>query len=135
MQYFKLLITVSLLALGLNHFNQFSRAGNQGFVPVSMPLEAAQNPGKVLIYGLSAQECNRRYGPAVQQIVNQLESRKIPYQVTLSIHYSPASAQTNFAQLEQATNGDMPMVFVNGKVKVKPTGEEIAAEYRKMTGR
>ena len=104
----------------------------RGFVELEMPQGAKIN--EVLI--VAAQNCPRDGAVRADRLAREMAERNIRYRRSSSVTFSvPQDADTDvFVRRNNAImNGEVPIVFVNGKVKSNPGIDEVLAEYAEAT--
>jgi hypothetical protein len=104
----------------------------RGFIEFEMPQGAINN--EVLI--VAAQNCPRDGAVRADRLAREMAERDIRYRRSSSVSFSvPQDADTDlFVRRNNAImNGDVPIVFVNGKVKSNPGLDEVIAEYAEAT--
>ncbi len=104
----------------------------RGFIEFEMP-EGARN-NEVLI--VAAQNCPREGAVRADRLAREMAERNIRYRRSSSVSFSvPQDADTDtFVRRNNAImNGEVPIVFVNGKVKSNPGVDEVIAEYATAT--
>ncbi|HET7063513.1 MAG TPA: hypothetical protein VFI49_04490 [Rudaea sp.] len=104
----------------------------RGFIEFKMP-EGARND-EVLI--VAAQNCPREGAVRADQLAREMAERNVRYRRSSNVSFSvPQDADTDmFMRRNNAImNGEVPIVFVNGKVKSNPGLDEVVAEYAEAT--
>lgn len=99
-----------------------------GFVALPAAADMAGLPA-VLVF--APQNCPREAGQRADSLVADLGRSGIP--VSRSDHLSLSLDGGNPAAVERLSavmNGEIPIVFVNGRAKANPTPMEVVAEYR-----
>lgn len=125
----KTLILVGLMAWGgyclkdRMHTASGAFASRQGFVEVPW-IEGAQRDQALLI-GPPCADKQREMNATIAA----LGAEGIPARSTSSVRFAELD-QDKIAASRDVFDGDVPIVFINGKAKCKPTTQEIIAEYR-----
>jgi hypothetical protein len=123
----KTLILVGLLAWGgyfLKHrMHPEASASAQGFVEVPW-IDGAQR-GQVLLIGPPCADKQREMNATIASLAGE----GIPARSTSSFRFANSTTK-KIAASRDVFEGDVPIVFINGKAKSKPTTQEIIAEYR-----
>ena len=104
----------------------------RGFIEFEMP-QGAKND-EVLI--VAARNCPREGAVRADRLAREMAEHNIRYRRSSSVNFSvPANADVDvFVRRNNAImNGDVPIVFVNGKVKSNPGLDEVIAEYAEAT--
>jgi hypothetical protein len=105
---------------------------DRGFVEFTMPQGAKNN--EVLI--VAAQNCPKDGAVRADRLAREMAERNIRYRRSSGVSFSvPQNADVDtFVRRNNAImNGEVPIVFVNGKVKSNPGLEEVIAEYAEAT--
>ena len=125
----KTLILVGLLAWGGYSLQSKMRPGSgasasrQGFVEVPW-IEGAQRD-QVLIFGPPCADKQREMNAKIASLAAQ----GIPARSTSSFRFADLEPG-KIAACRDVFEGEVPIVFINGKAKSRPTTQEIIAEFR-----
>jgi len=104
----------------------------RGFIEFEMPQGARNN--EVLI--VAAQNCPKDGAVRADRLAREMAERNIRYRRSSGVSFSvPQNADVDtFVRRNNAImNGEVPIVFVNGKVKSNPGLDEVIAEYAQAT--
>jgi len=104
----------------------------RGFIEFEMPQGARNN--EVLI--VAAQNCPKDGAVRADRLAREMAERNIRYRRSSGVSFSvPQNADVDtFVRRNNAImNGEVPIVFVNGRVKSNPDLEEVVAEYAEAT--
>jgi hypothetical protein len=107
-------------------------ADERGFVEFAMP-EGAKN-NEVLI--VAAQNCPHEGAVRADDLVREMAERNVRYRRSSHVSFSmpPDADVDSFSRRSNAImNGEVPIVFVNGRVKSNPGLDEVIAEYAEAT--
>ena len=105
---------------------------SRGFIEFEMPQGAMNN--EVLI--VAAQNCPQEGAVRADRLAREMAERNIRYRRSSGVSFSvPQDADVEeFVRRNNAImNGEVPIVFVNGKVKSNPGLDEVIAEYAQAT--
>jgi hypothetical protein len=101
-----------------------------GFITLVPP--DGTSPAKVLI--VAAQNCPKEGARRAENLAQQLAALTIPHSRLSRVAFTPPADDPSFAgRLNTIMNSEVPLVFVNGKVKSNPDLEEVVAEYEAMS--
>jgi hypothetical protein len=130
---------VAIAWLGWNQHNAHVEAraiaaltDDRGFIEFGMPEGATNN--EVLI--VAAQNCPKDGAVRADRLAREMAERNIRYRRSSSVSFSvPQDADVDaFVRRNNAImNSEVPIVFVNGKVKSNPGLDEVIAEYAEAT--
>ena len=104
----------------------------RGFIEFGMPQGAKNN--EVLI--VAAQNCPKEGAVRADRLAREMAERNIRYRRSSGVSFSvPQNADVDsFVRRNNAImNGEVPIVFVNGRVKSNPGLDEVIAEYAEAT--
>jgi len=96
-----------------------------GFVALPTPTNA--NAAQVVVF--APDNCPLEAGQRADALVQQLASRNIPYLRSSNASFSAVPDATTMERLNTVMNGEVPIVFINGRGKANPTVQEVIAEY------
>ena len=100
----------------------------RGFIEFEMPQEAKND--EVLI--VAAQNCPKEGAVRADRLAREMAERNIRYRRSSGVSFSvpqDADVDTFVRRNNAIMNGEVPIVFVNGKVKSNPGLDEVIAEY------
>ncbi len=135
----KVLIALALAALawlGWQRHNEHLEAAaiaaitdSRGFITLAPP--DGTSSAKVLI--VAAQNCPKEGTRRAENLAQQLAAMAIPHSRLSRVAFTPPAGDPSFAdRLNLIMNSEVPIVFVNGKVKSNPDIDEVVAEYEAM---
>jgi len=104
----------------------------RGFIEFQMPQGAKNN--EVLI--VAAQNCPRDGAVRADRLAHDMAERNIRYRRASGVSFSvpqDGDVDTFVRRNNVIMNGEVPIVFVNGKVKSNPDLDEVIAEYAQAT--
>jgi hypothetical protein len=137
MSVLKVLVVAAIVAGGYYAYTKNQRhaaAGESAEAVVSangfVLLPAVNDQGSgVLVF--AAQGCPLEDAARADQLAADLKSSGIPVRRTNDIGFTMTSPDPGAVQRMQVVmNGQLPIVFVNGRGKANPTLSEVLAEYR-----
>jgi len=95
---------------------------------VAMPAMAGSDPKQVVVF--APENCPSEKAQQADDLAQQLASRNIPSVRSHDVSFSSSDMDPAIGvRLNSVMNGELPIVFVNGRGKANPTLEEIIAEY------
>jgi hypothetical protein len=103
-------------------------ASDNGFVRLP-PLGSGSTRAVVI---LAAENCPEEGARRADDLAQELDNRSIPYVRAQDAHFDLPGGDQGQEQVERINsimNGDLPIVFVNGRAKANPTLEEVISEY------
>ncbi len=100
---------------------------DRGFIEFDPP--DGGKPDNVII--VAAQNCPHEAAQRADELAREMASRHVSHVRTSSVVFTPPP---NFddkyiARHDRVMNGELPLVFVNGRVKSNPDLDEVLAEY------
>jgi hypothetical protein len=104
----------------------------RGFIEFEIPQGARNN--EVLI--VAAQNCPKDGAVRADRLAREMAERNIRYRRSSSVSFSvpqDADVDTFVRRNNAIMNSEVPIVFVNGKVKSNPGLDEVIAEYAQAT--
>ena len=104
----------------------------RGFIEFEMPQGAKNN--EVLI--VAAQNCPKEGAVRADRLAREMAERNIRYRRSSGVSFSvpqDADVDTFVRRNNAIMNGEVPIVFVNGRVKSNPGLDEVIAEYAAAT--
>ncbi len=124
------LLLVMLAALFLFQYWQANRPvtgpSPNGFV--ALPTLAGNNPGRVVVF--APENCPSEAAARADSMAHQLASRNIPALRSHDVSFTSSDPDPAIGiRLNAVMNGELPIVFVNGRGKANPTLDEVIAEY------
>lgn len=97
-----------------------------GFVMV--PPMAGGDPKQVVVF--APENCPSEKAQQADDMARQLASRNIPTLRSHDVTFTTSDLDPKIGvRLNSVMNGELPIVFVNGRGKPNPTLEEVLAEY------
>jgi len=103
----------------------------RGFLELAPPTGFSTN--QVLI--VAAQNCPREGAVRADKLAREMAEQGIPYVRSSSIAFTPpdpADIDRFVERHNKVMNSEVPIVFVNGKVKSNPSLDEVIAEYQSV---
>ena len=95
---------------------------------VALPTLANSSPKQVVVF--APENCPSEKAQQADDFARQLASRNIPSVRTHDVSFSSSDPDPAIGiRLNSVMNGELPIVFVNGKGKANPTLQEVIAEY------
>ena len=95
---------------------------------VAMPAMAGSDPKQVVVF--APENCPSEKAQAADDLAQQLTSRNIPTVRSHDVSFSSSDMDPAIGvRLNSVMNGELPIVFVNGRGKANPTLEEVIAEF------
>jgi hypothetical protein len=95
---------------------------------VALPTLAGGSPGQVVVF--APENCPSEKAQQADDLARQLASRNIPSVRSHDVSFSSSDPDpATGVRLNSVMNGELPIVFVNGKGKANPSLEEVIAEY------
>jgi hypothetical protein len=95
---------------------------------IALPTLADSNPRQVVVF--APENCPSKAAARADAMAHQLASRNIPSVRSHDVSFSSSDPDPAIgARLNAVMNGELPIVFVNGKGKANPTLEEVISEY------
>jgi len=104
----------------------------RGFLEFAPPTGFSTN--QVLI--VAAQNCPREGAVRADKLAREMAEQGIPFVRSSSVAFSPPDASDIDRYVERhnkVMNGEVPIVFVNGKVKSNPGLDDVIAEYQSVS--
>jgi len=97
-----------------------------GFAALASPEGA--NPRKVWI--VAAVNCPKEGARRADELAQRLAERSIAFDRRSNVSFSlTEDDQDIYGQIEKIMNSEVPIVFVNGRMKSNPDFDEVVAEY------
>ena len=97
-----------------------------GFVALAQPEGA--DPKKVWI--VAAMNCPKDGARRADEMAQQLADRNIAFDRRSGVSFSLTEENPAlYARIETVMNAEMPIIFVNGRMKANPELDEVVAEY------
>jgi hypothetical protein len=95
---------------------------------VALPTLAGSSPGQVVVF--APENCPSEAATRADSMARQLASRNIPSLRSHDVSFSSSDPDPAIGErLNSVMNGELPIVFVNGKGKANPTLDQVIAEY------
>lgn len=130
------LIVVVCLAYGGYHFWQQQKidkqihaaTNNNGFVELPA-FPDGQDAGTV--YVVAAENCPHEEAQRADRLATELSNQNISVQRTHRVGFSTLREASQAERVNTVMNGELPIVFINGRAKSNPTLDEVVKEYRR----
>lgn len=134
MSWVKIVLVVAVAAGGYHYWKnekasapQAAAAGSSGF----MALPGDSGPLSKGVHVIAAENCPEDAAQRADRLAEQLAKAGLPVQRGHQVSFSLNNADAGAAQrITSVMNGELPIVFVHGKVKSNPSLDEVLAEYR-----
>jgi hypothetical protein len=134
MGWVKIVLVVAVAAGGYHYWKkeeasapQAAAAGSSGF----MALPGDSGPLSKGVHVIAAENCPEDAAQRADRLAEQLAKAGLPVQRGHQVSFSLGNADAGAAQrITSVMNGELPIVFVHGKVKSNPSLDEVLAEYR-----
>ena len=137
MNLFKLLLVVAVAGGGYHYWKTHSVAldlaaatSESGFV--SIPVPDGMSPHGVVVF--APENCPSDAAQRAYALVSDLGSRGVPVTRADAASFDNLPDAATAERIQTVMNGQVPIVFVNGKAKANPSLEEVVAEYRRKSG-
>lgn len=129
MKVVKLLLLLVISGLAFQYWSTHqSTSGPSANGFLALPTLANSNPGQVVVF--APENCPSEAVARAGSMAHQLASRNIPSLRSHDVSFSSSDPDPAIgARLNSVMNGELPIVFVNGKGKANPTLDEVLAEY------
>lgn len=96
---------------------------------VMMPPMTGADPGQVVVF--APENCPSEKAQQADDLTRELVSRNIPAVRSHDVTFSASDPDPKVGvRLNSVMNGELPIVFVNGRGKANPTIGEVVDEYR-----
>lgn len=96
---------------------------------VSIPIPDGLPQSGIVIF--APKNCPSDAAQRAERLTGYLEERGIGFMRSQSANYNNLTSQEEVQRVMAVMNGDIPIVYVNGRAKANPTPEEVEAEYRR----
>jgi hypothetical protein len=98
-----------------------------GFVDLAQPQGA--DPKKVWV--IAAVNCPKEGARRADELARDLDLREIAFERRSNVNFSfDVDNPDLFRRINDMMNGEVPIVFVNGRIKANPELEDVIAEYK-----
>jgi hypothetical protein len=95
---------------------------------VALPTMAGGSPGQVVVF--APENCPSEAAARADSMARQLASRNIPSLRSHDVSFTATDPDPAIGErLNSVMNGELPIVFVNGRGKANPTLDQVIAEY------
>lgn len=101
-----------------------------GFVPVPMP--DGMSPHGVVVF--APENCPSDAAQRAYALISDLGGRGVPVVRANEANFNDLPDADTQQRVLSVMNGQIPIVFVNGKAKANPGLEEVVSEYRRGKG-
>ena len=103
-----------------------------GFIEFDPPDGGERN--SVII--VAAQNCPHEAAQRADELAREMAIRNVSHLRTSSITFTPPPNfdERYIARHDRVMNGELPLVFVNGRVKSNPDLDDVLAEYEQAQG-
>ncbi len=137
MSFIKLLLIVGMLGTAYHywkkppqsipvHATAARNSSDSGFV--TLPVNDA--PANTVIV-VAAENCPREDSQRAERLTADLKSRGIPVMRSHNIGFTLNSPDSAIPErINSVMNGQLPIVFINGRAKPNPSLEEVIAEFK-----
>lgn len=98
-----------------------------GFISIPVPDEMSSSG--VVIF--APRDCPSEAAHRAERLASFLKERGIGFTRLQSASYNSLTSKEEAQRVMAVMNGDIPIVYVNGRAKANPTPEEVEAEYRR----
>lgn len=98
-----------------------------GFVPVPMP--DGMSPHGVVVF--APENCPSDAAQRAYALVSDLGSRGVPVMRASAASFDNLPDAATAERVRTVMEGQIPVVFVNGKAKANPSVQDVLAEYRR----
>ena len=130
MKIIKLMLVLVVAWFGFQYWQTHQTA--TGPIPngfLALPTLTDADPKKVVVF--APENCPSEKARQADDLARQLASRNIPSIRSHDVSFTSTDPDPAIgARLNAVMNGELPIVFVNGRGKANPALEEILAEYR-----
>ena len=96
---------------------------------VSIPMPDGMNPHGVVVF--APENCPSDAAQRAYALVSDLGGRGMPVSRADSASFGDLPDAATAERIRAVMNGEVPIVFVNGKAKANPSLDEVVAEYRR----
>ena len=130
MKIIKLLLLLIVAGLAFQYWSTHQpKTGPSANGFVTLPMLVGGAPGQVVVF--APENCPSEKARQADDLARQLASRNIPSVRSHDVSFTSTDPDPAIgARLNAVMNGELPIVFVNGRGKANPTFEEVLAEYR-----
>jgi len=129
MNVIKLVLMLIVAGLAVQYWQENRTATGpsvNGFL--ALPTLVNSSSGQVIVY--APENCPSEKARQADELARQLASRNIPSLRSHDVSFSSTDPDPSIGErLNSVMNGELPIVFVNGKGKANPTLDEVIAEY------
>lgn len=132
MSMIKVVALLAIAFLGYQYWHKHRAAtetaestSDNGFV--QLPALSSGSTRAVVIF--AAENCPEEGARRADDLAHELDNRNIPYVRAHDAQFDQVTDQEQVERITSIMNGDVPIVFVNGKAKANPTLEEVVSEY------
>ena len=134
MNLIKLLLLIAILGGGYHYWKKHGAerdlaAATSGSGFVSIPMPDGMSAHGVVVF--APQNCPSDAAQRAYALINDLGSRGLPVSRADAASFGNLPDAATAERVMAVMNGQVPIVFVNGKAKSNPSLEEVVAEYRR----
>jgi hypothetical protein len=135
----KLILLVAVVGAGIHFWKKHdaqadavasAAASENGFVAIPLP-DGMPNRGVVIF---APANCPSDAAKRADALASHLSARGIPHSRSQSADFNNLSDAAAANRVMAVMNGDVPIVFVNGKARANPSPEQVVSEYRGSAG-
>lgn len=132
MKIIKLVLLVATVAVAYQWYTHQPKTGPEALVSangfIALPSLVNADPKQVVVF--APQNCPKESARRSDDLAQQLAQRNIPSVRSHDVTFTSSDPDPGIgARLNAVMNGELPIVFVNGKGKANPTLDEVMAEY------
>lgn len=140
MNLLKLILLAAVVGAGFHYWKKHdaqtdaaalaATASANGFVAIPLP-DGMPSRGVVIF---APANCPSDAAKRADALASHLSARGIPHSRSQSADFSNLSDAASANRVMAVMNGDVPIVFVNGKARANPSPEQVVSEYRGSAG-
>lgn len=129
MKVVKILLLLVVSALAFQYWSTHQpKTGPSANGFVTLPMLVGGTPGQVVVF--APENCPSEAAARADSMAHQLASRNIPSLRSHDVSFAATNPEPGIGErLNGVMNGELPIVFVNGKGKANPTLDEVISEY------
>lgn len=140
MNLIKLVLLVAAVGAGFHYWKKHeaqadvaglaATASENGFVAIPLP-DGMPARGVVIF---APANCPSDAAKRADALASHLSAQGIPHSRSQSADFSSLSDAAAANRVMAVMNGDVPIVFVNGKARANPSPQQVVSEYRGGAG-